>query len=164
MIIEKLVDESYNVTNTYVMVNLEGEEYMNFFDKYNSYITTTDIPLEFEGVISITKDDDKFTEDSLDTKIITDKIDKANLEVISTLFYLSRGKKAEVKIMRLENKKLLIFDREYNYLLSLGDNYKTEGTEHPMYILKDEKIKAVIMPVKFICEDTIKNKIKKLIA
>ena len=70
MIIEKLVDESYNVTNTYVMVNLEGEEYMNFFDKYNSYISTADIPLEFEGVISIDKDDDQFSEDSLDLSLI----------------------------------------------------------------------------------------------
>lgn len=164
LIIEKLDNESYNITNTYVMVNLKGEEYMNFFDKYNSYITTMDIPLEFEGVISIDKGDDQFSEDSLDTRIITDKLDEANLEVESTPFYLNRGKKEEVKLMKLESKKLAIFDREYEYLLSLGNKYKIKNTESPLFVLNNEKIKAVIMPVKYICETSIRDKVKKLIA
>ena len=164
LIIEKLDNESYNITNTYVMLNLKGEEYMNFFDKYNSYITTADIPLEFEGVISITKDEDQFKEDSLDTKIITDKVDKAKLKAECTPFYLSRDKKAEVKIMKLDNGRIMIFDRQYEYLLKLGSEYKTEGVEHPLFVLNSEKVKAVIMPVKYVCETSIKDKIKKLIA
>lgn len=164
VIIENLDNESYNITNTYVMVNLEGEEYMNFFDKYNSYITTADIPLEFEGVISITKNDDQFREDSLNTRIITDKSDEANLEAANTPFYLSRGKKEEVKIMKLDNNKLAIFDREYEYLLNLGTEYKIKNTESPLFILNNGKIKAVIMPVKYVCETSIRDKVKKLIA
>ena len=59
---------------------------------------------------------------------------------------------------------LAIFLRKYDFLLELGDTYKAAGKIEPLFVCQDGEVKAIIMPVRYVDDMSLKDKIKELIA
>lgn len=161
LIISPLEDSNYAVTDTYMMVIMDEEEFTEFFSKYNSFKSTANIPLNFVGAIS--KTGDKFESTDVNVLRIIDKVEAASEEVEITPFYLKRDSKKEAKIYKVKNM-LAIFLRKYESLLELGDVYKSAGKIDPLYICQEDQVKAIIMPVRYVDDMSLKDKIKELIA
>ena len=161
LIIEKLKDGSYNITDTYIMVNLNGSQFGDFFAKYNSYKSTADIPFEFEGSISST-DSKSFEDIKLNTETVTSQIGNAKYETVITDFYKKNDSGDEVRIFKAGDQ-LGIFNREYEFLLDYGVKYKAKDKKNPLFILDSkDNTKAVIMPILDKGERKIEELLKEL--
>ena len=160
LIISPLENAKYAVTDTYMMVIMDEEEFTDFFSKYNSFKSTANIPLNFVGVIS--KTGDKFESSDVNVLRIIDKVKAANEAVEITPFYLKRDKKKEARIYKVKDM-LAIFLRKYESLLELGVVYKSAGKIDPLYVCQDGEVKAIIMPVRYVGDMTLKDKISRLI-
>jgi len=161
LIIAPLESSNYAVTDTYIMLIMNEEEFTEFFSKYNSFKSTANIPLNFVGAIS--KTGDKFESTDVNVLRIIDKVEAASEEVEITPFYLKRDKKKEARIYKVKNM-LAIFLRKYDFLLELGTQYKAAGKIDPLFICQDDEVKAIIMPVRYVDDMLLKDKIKELIA
>jgi hypothetical protein len=58
---------------------------------------------------------------------------------------------------------LAIFLRKYEFLLELGDTYKAAGKIDPLFICQDGEVQAIIMPVRYVDDKPLKEKINALI-
>jgi len=134
LIIEKLKDGSYNITDTYIMVNLNGSKFGDFFAKYNSYSSIADIPFEFEGSIAST-DGASFEKIKLNTQTVTSQIGNAKYEAVTTDFYKKNDTGDEVRIFKAGDQ-LGIFNREYEFLLDCGEKYRVKDKKNPLFILE----------------------------
>lgn len=161
LIIVPLDNAKYVISDTYIMVIMDEEEFTEFFSKYNSFKSTANIPLNFVGAVS--KTGDKFESSDVNVLRIIDKVEAASEEVEITPFYLKRGSKKEARIYKVKDM-LAIFLRKYEFLLELGDTYKAAGKIDPLYICQDGEVKAIIMPVRYVDDMLLKDKIKELIA
>jgi hypothetical protein len=146
VIIEKLNDGTYNVSNTYFMINLKRDEFRDFFAKFNSYSSTADIPFNFKGTIC-SKDGNDFEEIKLNTQAVVSQVGNATYDVYLTLFYRNIAPGLEARIVKV-GPELGLFDRRYDFLLNLGSEYKSKGRTQPLYICNKDKVKACIMPIK----------------
>ena len=160
LIIAPLENAKYVISDTYIMVIMDEEEFTDFYSKYNSFKSTTNIPLNFVGAIS--KTGDKFESTDVNVLRIIDKVEAASEEVEITPFYLKRDKKKEARIYKVKDM-LAIFLRKYESLLELGDVYKSTGKIDPLYICQEDQVKAIIMPVRYVDDMTLKDKISRLI-
>ena len=161
LIIVPLDNAKYVISDTYIMVIMDEEEFTEFFSKYNSFKSTANIPLNFVGAVS--KTGDKFESSDVNVLRIIDKVEAASEEVEITPFYLKRDKKKEARIYKVKNM-LAIFLRKYDFLLELGTQYKAAGKIDPLFICQDDEVKAIIMPVRYVDDMLLKDKIKELIA
>ena len=161
VIIEKFEDGSYNVTDTYIMVKLNEDEFGKFFAKYNSYKATADIPFNFEGTVS-SAGGNVFAENKLNTKTVTSQIGNAKYEAVVTDFYKKNDSGDEVRIFKAGND-IGMFNRDYEFLLDYGVKYKAKDNKNPIFILDNQdQVKAVIMPVLDKGEKPIKEMLKGL--
>jgi hypothetical protein len=161
LIIVPLENAKYAISDTYIMIIMDEIEFNNFYSKYNSFKSTTNIPLNFVGAIS--KSGDKFESTNVNALRIIDKVKDAEGEVEITPLYLKRDEKKEARIYKVKNM-LAIFLRKYEFLLDLGDTYKAAGKIDPLFICHGEEVKAIIMPVRYVDDMSLKDKISKLIA
>lgn len=161
LIIVPLDNAKYVISDTYIMVIMDEEEFTEFFSKYNSFKSTANIPLNFVGAVS--KTGDKFESSDVNVLRIIDKVEAASEEVEITPFYLKRDNKKEARIYKVKDM-LAIFLRKYEFLLELGDTYKAAGKIDPLCICQDGEVKAIIMPVRYVDDMLLKDKIKELIA
>ncbi|RCW60964.1 hypothetical protein [Halanaerobium sp. ST460_2HS_T2] len=161
LIIVPLDNAKYVISDTYIMLIMDEEEFTEFFSKYNSFKSTANIPLNFVGAIS--KTGDKFESTDVNVLRIIDKVEAAFEEVEITPFYLKRDKKKEARIYKVKDM-LAIFLRKYDFLLELGDTYKAAGKIEPLFVCQDGEVKAIIMPVRYVDDMSLKDKIKELIA
>jgi hypothetical protein len=160
LIIAPLESAKYAISNTYIMVIMDEDEFTDFFSKYNSFKSTANIPLNFVGAIS--KTGDKFESTDVNVLRIIDKVESASEEVEITAFYLKRDKKKEARIFKVKDM-LAIFLRKYEFLLELGTQYKAAGKIDPLYICQEDQVKAIIMPVRYVDDMSLKDKISRLI-
>jgi len=161
LIIAPLENAKYVISDTYIMVIMNEEEFTEFFSKYNSFKSTANIPLHFSGAIS--KFGDKFESTDVNVLRIIDKAEAASEEVEITPFYLKRDKKKEARIYKVKDM-LAIFLRKHEFLLELGDTYKAAGKIDPLFVCQSDEVKAIIMPVRYVDDMSLKDKIGKLIA
>lgn len=161
LIIAPLENAKYAISDTYIMLVMDEEEFTDFFSKYNSYKSTTTIPLNFVGAIS--KSGDKFESTEVNALRIIDKVEAASEEVEITPFYLKRDNKKEARIYRVKNM-LAIFLRKYEFLLELGDTYKAAAKIGPLFVCQGDEVKSIIMPVRYLDDISLKDKIGNLIA
>lgn len=140
---------------------MNEEEFNEFFSKYNSFKSTIKIPLNFVGAIS--KTGDKFESTDVNVLRIIDKVEAASKKVEITPFYLKRDSKKEARIYKVKDM-LAIFLRKYDFLLELGTQYKSSGKIDPLFVCQDGEVKAIIMPVRYVDDMSLKDKIDKLIA
>ncbi|GAB6099277.1 hypothetical protein JCM16358_11560 [Halanaerocella petrolearia] len=144
--IEK-TDNHYFLTDTYILVKLTEAEFEEFFAKYNSYKSTANIPFDFsdnQGICST--DGNQFLEDNLDVSFILNQLEEVNYEVELTNFYKQVDDRL-ARIYKLGDQLSMINDK-YQFLLDVGDVLKTEEKTRPLFVLKDEKFKAAIMPIR----------------
>ena len=160
LIIEPLENAKYVVTDKYIMLLMNEKEFTNFFSKYNSFKSTANIPLHFNGAISKAKEE--FESTDVNALKIINKVKDAEPDVELTPFYLKRDKKKEARIYKVKDA-LAIFLRKYESLLELGDTYKAAGKIYPFFICQDDEVKAIIMPVRCVDDKPLKAKIKRLI-
>ena len=160
LIISPLEDSNYAVSDTYIMLIMNEEEFTEFFSKYNSFKSTANIPLNFVGAIS--KTGDKFESTDVNVLRIIDKVEAASEEVEITPFYLKRDKKKEARIYKVKDM-LAIFLKKYEFLLELGDTYRAAGKIDPLFVCQDGEVKAIIMPVRYVDDMSLKDKISRLI-
>ena len=160
LIIAPLENAKYVISDTYIMVIMDEIEFTDFYSKYNSFKSTTNIPLNFVGAIS--KSGDEFESTDVNVLRIIDKVKDAEAEVEITPFYLKRDRKKEARIYKVKNM-LAIFLRKYEFLLELGDTYKAAGKIDPLFVCQDNEVKAIIMPVRYVDDMSLKDKISKLI-
>jgi hypothetical protein len=161
LIIVPLENAKYVISDTYIMLIMDEEEFTEFFSKYNSFKSTVNIPLNFVGAIS--KTGDKFESTDVNVLRIIDKVEAATEEVEISPFYLKRDKKKEARIYKVKDM-LAIFLRKYEFLLELGTQYKSSGKLDPLYICQDDEVQAIIMPVRYVDDKSLIDKIKELIA
>lgn len=160
LIIEKADEKNYHVTDTYMLVKLTREEYRDFFVSYNSYKSTANIPFDFEEAIGLMRGGE-FEDKSIKTARIIDQVKEAQYFVNITEFYKKLDNQ-EVKVFKAGNE-LGIFNRQYEFLINLGDEYKSKGKKSPLFILNKGEVRAVIMPVMDRSDITIKNRFKELL-
>lgn len=141
LFIEK-TEDFYQVTDTYILVKLNTEEFQEFFSKYNSYKTTANIPFELPNhqVFSSKRNED-FTEDQLNFNVVLEQAESAE-EVELTEFY-----KNDARLYKLGDK-LSMFNKKYEFLLDKGDTLKAQAKKKPLFILADDEVKAAIMPIR----------------
>ena len=158
LIIEKR-DNYYYVSDTYMLVRLNKDIFEDFFSKYNSYKSTSNIPFKIEGTISATRGNE-FTssKSSLDTVIETVKEADKYAEI--TEFTRDIGSE-EVRIFKVGNE-IGIFNKKYELLLDQGDGYKSKGIKNPIFILCNNEVQAIIMPVRN-RDKSIKDRFRELI-
>ena len=158
LIIEKR-DNYYYVSDTYMLVRLNKDIFEDFFSKYNSYKSTSNIPFKIEGTISATRGNE-FTssKSSLDTVIETVKEADKYAEI--TEFTRDIGSE-EVRIFKVGNE-IGIFNKKYELLLDQGDGYKSKGIKNPIFILSNNEVQAIIMPVRN-RDKSIKDRFRELI-
>jgi len=161
LIIVSLDNAKYVISDTYIMVIMDEDEFTEFFSKYNSFKSTANIPLNFVGAIS--KTGDKFESTDVNVLRIIDKVEAASEEVEITPFYLKRDKKKEARIYKVKDM-LAIFLRKYDFLLELGTQYNAAGKIDPLYICQEDQVKAIIMPVRYVDDKSLIDKAKELIA
>lgn len=160
LIIEKLGDDCYHVTDTYMLVKLTKEEYGDFFVGYNSYKSTANIPFDFNGAIGLIRSGE-FEDKNIKTSRITRQVKEAKHFVDITEFY-KRLDSQEVKIFKAGNE-IGIFNRNYEFLIELGDEYKSKGRKSPLFVLNKGEIRAVIMPIMDRSDLSIKERFKELL-
>jgi len=161
LIIAPLENAKYVISDTYIMLIMDEIEFTDFISKYNSYKSTTTIPLNFVGANS--KSGDEFESTDVNVLRIIDKVKDAEAEVEMTPFYLKRDRKKEARIYKVKNM-LAIFLRKYEFLLELGDTYKAAGKIDPLFVCQEDQPRAIIMPVRYVDDMSLKDKISKLIA
>ena len=145
LVIEKLDNTEYMITDTYIMVRLSQLEFSEFFSKWNSYKTTATIPFDFEATISSIEGAD-FVEDDLDMSMVTRQVKNSKYQVEISDFTKYLDEK-EARIYKA-GSELCLFDVKYNFLLDKGDDYRSAGKLDPLYVLKDDVVQAVIMPIR----------------
>jgi hypothetical protein len=161
LIIAPLENAKYVISDTYILLVMNEKEFTEFFSKYNSFKSTANIPLNFVGAIS--KTGDRFESTDVNVLRIIDKVEAASEEVEISPFYLKRDSKKEARIYKIKNM-LAIFLRKYDFLLELGTQYKAAGKIDPLFICEDDEVQAIIMPVRYVDDMSLKDKIKDLIA
>ncbi|ADQ13569.1 hypothetical protein [Halanaerobium hydrogeniformans] len=162
VIIEKFTDGTYNVTDTYIMVNLNETEFGRFFAKYNSYKSTADIPFNFEGTI-LSNGKKTFEKNKLNTKTVTSQVGNAKHDAVITDFYKKNDSGVEIRIFKAGNE-VGMFNRDYEFLLDYGEKYKAKDNKNPLFILdKKDDVKAVIMPVLDRGDTPIKQMLSNLV-
>jgi hypothetical protein len=161
LIIAPLENAKYVISDTYILLVMNEKEFTEFFSKYNSFKSTTNIPLNFVGAIS--KTGDRFEGTDVNVLRIIDKVEAASEEVEISPFYLKRDSKKEARIYKIKNM-LAIFLRKYDFLLELGTQYKAAGKIDPLFICEDDEVQAIITPVRYVDDMSLKDKIKDLIA
>jgi hypothetical protein len=161
LIIAPLENAKYVISDTYILLVMNEKEFTEFFSKYNSFKSTANIPLNFVGAIS--KTGDRFESTDVNVLRIIDKVEAASEEVEISPFYLKRDSKKEARIYKIKNM-LAIFLRKYDFLLELGTQYKAAGKIDPLFICEDDEVQAIITPVRYVDDMSLKDKIKDLIA
>ena len=158
LIIEKR-DDCYYVSDTYMLVKLNNNEFEDFFSKYNSYKSTSNIPFEIESTVSVTRGND-FSKSKSKLDTVIDTVKEADKHVEITEFTRDIGSE-EVRIFKVNNE-IGIFNKKYEFLLDQGEEYKSKGIKNPIFILKDHEVQAIIMPVRN-RDKSIKDRFRELI-
>jgi len=159
LVVEKRNEKEFLLTDTYIIVRLDDKEFGEFFAKYNSYKNTANIPFKFEDTIcSLGKKD--FNESNLEMATVINEVDGAKKKIKLTKFYKSLKDK-DAQIFKAGDQ-LGMFDRKYEFLFDLGDDYKTKGKKGPLFILKEGIVQVVIMPIIDYEKDCLKDELTKL--
>ncbi|SDM26935.1 hypothetical protein [Halarsenatibacter silvermanii] len=138
-------EDGFIVTDKQILVKMDGDQFREFFSKYNSYKSTVDIPFEFEGLISSAKDR-PFTEANMNLDIIFNQLSEADKEVEFTDYAKLLDSGITARVYKA-GEELGLIKEKYKFLFEMGDEYRTEGRKNSIFILNEGEIRAVLMPI-----------------
>lgn len=137
------------VSDTYIAVKFNFQEFKDFKEKYNSYKTTIDIP-KFSKLLKIKGDKvKKLDEELMEAVIPEDNQLDYELKVTKEV----QAPVGAEGIRKLKNNELgdVYIAREYEFLLENAmDGYElyTAGNLSPVALVENSRISCLIMPVR----------------
>ena len=142
-------ENSIWVSDTYVLIKLEENEFKRFYRKYNGYRTTYDIPVLEPG--------QTFREDSNENKItdedpigiLISEYEKVDLKEARLLNFSYKYKNRNCRMYRYD-KRVGLIDDKYSFVVENRQPVKLAcgGENEPLIIKKSNRIVALIMPVR----------------
>jgi hypothetical protein len=150
------VNGKYFLTNGFMGVYLIEEEVENFINKWNSYSSRTDIPLErFKKEKNICLEHKLVSNKALSDKILLDEI-PAN-KVTLTPFVDQTG----VRMVYTEDFIIVADNNAIEFVKSAGVDLITAAAYSALYFFKNEEILGYVMPKTMKKKD--KEKLNKII-
>ena len=146
LIVEKVDDHNFYVTDTYFVIKVNDIEFGEFFSKYNSYKSTVNIPFSFEGAITLDPAGDKFIDAEINNKVILDGVKEAKETKITP--FIKNMDDREARIFSIKGGELGIINRKYEVFLDEEFEYKAPDKFGPLFVIDEGVTRVVIMPIR----------------
>jgi hypothetical protein len=146
LLVEKVDEETFWVSDTHIVVKLGLDDFMEFKEKWNNYKSTVNIPEVSQGVKIVNGELSKY-EGSVMAHVIENNLD----------YKLKITEEVTAKVGKLGVRKLVSNDiggvymaQEFEYLITAleGCELHTSGKFGAIHVLLDDDLKALIMPVR----------------
>jgi len=146
LLVEKVDEETFWVSDTQIAVKLGLDDFMEFREKWNNYKTTVNI-MEVSQVVKIVNGELSKHDGSVMAHVIENNLDyklKITEEVRAEV-----GKLGERKLVANEIGDVYI-SQKFEYLITAleGCELHTSGKFGAIHVLLDDDLKALIMPVR----------------
>jgi len=147
LLVEKVDEETFWVSDTHIVVKLGLDDFMEFKEKWNNYKSTVNIP-KVSQVVKIVNGELSKHEEPVMEYVIENEPEDYKLKITEEV-WAELDKLGERKLVSNDIGDVYI-SQKYEYLITEFEGCKlyTSGKDRAIHILLDGHLKAIIMPVR----------------